>query len=220
MVPVSGRRGPAGSRRLPLARRLPAVVLAFGLLAGLLAAPASAHRRVAPDAVAARGLAIPNLTHGQMAVMAAFAPAVRALAGDQGRTDETFRRLANFAALQRTYCLWLLMPGSVSDEASPFNACAHAYLATLRALLLHMQDMPERRPAARALAAEIEREMVRHEASLNLCRYSAEDFNTAEVIMPKWRDVPAHGPSLLTLAGTLALGMGACGLGAMALRRR
>ncbi|WP_454917948.1 hypothetical protein [Xanthobacter sediminis] len=180
---------------------------------------ASAHRRADPQAVAARGLGIPNLTHGQMAVMDAFAPAVRALASDGGRTDEIFRRLANFAALQRTYCLWLALPGSVADEASPFNECAHAYLAALRALLLHMQDMPERRPAAQALAAEIEGEMIRHAASLNLCRSSAEDFNTAEVIMPEWREIPAHGPSLLTLAGMALLAAGALGAGAMALRR-
>lgn len=188
--------------------------VAWAALALLVAwaLPAEAHRRPDAEALVAQGIAIPNLTHGQMAVLAPFAADIRQLADTQTRTDPTFRRLANFAALQRTYCLWGMMPGSVSDEASPFNECAHAYLATLRALLLHMEQMPDNKRSL-ALVARIERQMILNSASLTLCRFSAEDFNTAQVIMPRWAEIPQHGPSLAAAGGGLALAVAGLGAG-------
>ncbi len=76
------------------------------------------------------------------------------------------------------------------DESSPFNECSHAYLAATRALLLHLQTMPGDRTAVRTLIAKIEREMLNNNASLVMCRYSDEPFNTAERILPHWRDIP------------------------------
>lgn len=166
---------------------------------------AQAHHRADPAAIAAGGLPIPALTHGEMAVVARHGVAIRALADAQRRTDATFRRLANFAALQRTYCLWGLVPGSLADEASPFNECLHAYLAALRALLAHMQAMPEGAERARALARRIDAEMAASGAASDVCRNSADTFTTAQIIIPEWREIPQHPPSLLALAGVAVM---------------
>ena len=37
-------------------------------------------------------------------------------------------------------------------------------------------------------------------ASMNLCRYSDEPFNTNEVIWPHWSKIPFHPPTLAALA--------------------
>ncbi|MFG1418981.1 hypothetical protein V5F38_12685 [Xanthobacter sp. V0B-10] len=194
---AGGRRAGACARRL--------AVLVVALLAPL---QALAHRGTAPGDRS--GLEIAGVTHGEMAVIAGFAPAIRAVAQNQTRTDPTFRRLANFAALQRTYCLWGLMPGSVSDEDSPFNACMHAYLSALRAVLVHMRDMPGRQDAALQLDQEMTQELARHAAFNVICQYSSESFNTAQVIIPEWRDIARHPPSLLA-AGAVAAMLGAAG---------
>lgn len=174
---------------------------------------ASAHRAVDAGTLAANGLVIPSLTHGEMAVVARHAGAIRALAGSQQRTDPTFRRLANFAALQRTYCFWGLVPGSLTDEDNPFNTCLHAYLGALRALLVHMQEMPGESGEARVLVGRIEQEMVASEAASSLCRSSGADFNTAALIVPEWRDVLGYPPTLLTFAGlALMVAAGAWGV--------
>lgn len=201
---AGGRGGPAA--------------LAFAFALWLSPLPAQAHHRSADAAAAAQGLAIPSLTHGQMAVIADHAAAILDLAGRTTQTDPVFRRLRNFAALQRTYCLWSLVPGSLADEDSPFNECTHAYLATLRALLVHMQQMSGAEAAVHALVGKIELEMLREQASLALCRYSGEDFSTAELIIPRWSAVPFHLPSLLTLAGMALILAG--GLSTLALPRR
>jgi hypothetical protein len=101
--------------------------------------------------------------------------------------------------LQSFACLWGLVPGSISDEASPFNECAHAYLAGARALFLHLRQMPGGdRPAMQALGTRIELEMLEHGASLVMCRYSDQPFSTGEILPPHWRDIPFHPPTLFT----------------------
>ena len=60
-------------------------------------------------------------------------------------TSEPFRRVLNYAEIQYSYCLWGRMPGSVTDEESPFNECAHAYLAATKAVLLAMATVWETR---------------------------------------------------------------------------
>lgn len=169
------------------------IVLAWGT------ATARAHHRIDPAALLAGGIVIPKLTHGEMAVVQQFAPAIRDLAGASGATDPTFRRIANFAALQRTYCLWGLVPGSLADEESPFNECLHAYLAALRALLSHMQEMPERASRARALASEMDRQITGAASADLLCRNSGGAFSTAQVIVPDWRDIAGHRPTMLAI---------------------
>jgi hypothetical protein len=98
----------------------------------------------------------------------------------------------------------------VEDERSPFNECSHAYLAATRALLLRLQTMQGDRAPVQALIAKIEREMLDNSASLILCRYSDEPFNTAERITPRWRDIPFHLPSSMTFAGLMLLVSCAC----------
>lgn len=199
-------------RAAALSCLLPAGLLLAGLLpAGL----AQAHRSAANADDG--GIRIPALTHGQMAVIAGYRGDILALAARQSPTDETFRRLLNFGNLQYTYCLWGLVPGSLGDEASPFNECSHAYLSAAQALLVHMRGMndPRSPPGAEteALVSRIDADMVRNGASFVLCRFSAEDFNTAAMIRPDWSAIPFHGPSAaafgalgaLLAAGTRAL---------------
>ena len=59
--------------------------------------------------------------------------------------------------------------------------------------------------AVEALIREVEAEMLANGASLNLCRYSDEPFNTNEVIWPRWREIVSHPPTLATLAAVFAL---------------
>jgi hypothetical protein len=171
------------------------------ILFNALATPAWAHREASGRQAPADSISIPNLSHGQMAVIANNRTAILDLAARQIPTDPTMRRLEGFINLQIFACMWGMIPGSVEDESSPFNECSHAYLAATRALLLHLQTMPGDRTAVRALIAKIEREMLDNNASLVLCRYSDEPFNTATRITPRWADVPFHLPSLMTFAG-------------------
>jgi len=174
------------------------------------ARPASAHRERISRSSAPQGISIPSLSHGQMQVIAANLSAIRELAERQDPTDLTMRRLQDFVNLQQFACLWGMVPGSLTDEASPFNECAHSYLAGARALLMHLRQMPggDRR-AVDALVSKIELEMLSDNASLVLCRYSDEPFNTDEVIAPHWSRIPAHLPSLATFAAILSFIAGA-----------
>ncbi|MGN6142317.1 MAG: hypothetical protein ACTHOP_01870 [Mesorhizobium sp.] len=194
---------------------------AFSCLLAILmpASMAQAHRSAgnANDS----GIAIPALTHGQMAVIADYRGEILDLAARQARTDETFRRLLTFGNIQYAYCLWGVVPGSLGDEASPFNECSHAYLSTVQALLIHMRGMNDSRSALgvdiEALISRIDADMVRNGASFVLCQFSSEDFNTASLIRPDWTAVPYHGPSAFSFA-MLAAAMG--GAGFAALRRK
>lgn len=181
--------------------------IAGGMLAGL-ATPASAHRTAQEGAGPEGGIVVPNLSHGQMRVIADNRDAIMDLAARQVPTDPTMRRLEGFIAIQRFACLWGIVPGSVADEGSPFNECAHAYLAGARALLVHLQGMPGDRTETRALVTKVELEMLDHDASLVLCRYSDEPFDTAAIIGPRWRDIPSHGPTSMAFGGTVLAVLG------------
>ena len=189
--------------------------IAFGLCLAS-SSPAWAHHREAPRDAATDGIAIPDLLHGQMAAIAASRAAILDLAARQTPTDRVMRRLETFINLQFSACLWGLVPGSLQDEDSPFNECAHAHLAATRALLLHLQGMPGDRAPARALLAAVELDMLKSQAPLAMCRYSGQAFNTAEVIHPAWKDIPFHPTSL---ASFLGLALAAIGCGWMAARR-
>ncbi len=154
----------------------------------------------------ASGIPIPSLTHGQMAVVALYRGEIEHLADRQMPTDATFRRLLNYARIQQTYCLWGLAPGSLSDETSPFNECSHAYLAAFRAVLQHMREMPGGKGAVDELISRMDADMVRRQASFVLCGFSGEPFNTANVLMPDFRGVLSHPPTLASF-GTLLLGL-------------
>ncbi len=206
------------SRRVRLSVR----AAAFSCLAAttLAAVPAQAHssKPVANDS----GVPIPALTHGQMAVIADYRSQILDLAARRTHTDETFRRLMNYGAIQYTYCLWGLVPGSLRDETSPFNECSHAYLSAAQALLLYMRSMPGNGAAYQAdvesLVSRIDADMVRSGASLVLCQFSNEAFNTASLIRPIWSAVPSHPPSLIAFA-VLAMGLAAGTIGLAGGRR-
>jgi hypothetical protein len=171
-----------------------------------ICSPASAHHTPSGPHT---GLSIPGLTHGQMVVIANYRSEILALADAQPfQSDETFFRLRNYVDLQYLYCAWGLVPGGVTDEDSPFNECSHAYLAGARALLLHMQTMPGVQSRVDALVDRIERAMLANNASLVLCQYSNEPFNTADHVGPHWREVPFHGPSVMTFAAFAGLSLG------------
>lgn len=182
---------------------LPAVCrMALLLMLGLAApTPALAHHAAGGSTA---GLPIPSLTHGDMRVVATHRAAVLALADAQARTDPVFRRLRNFIALQHAFCFWSLMPGSITDEASPFNECTHADLAAVQALLRHMTEMPAAHTPGLALAARIEADEHRAADAPILCQFSDEPFNTAALIEPRWGAVPGHLPTLLVLGAALA----------------
>jgi hypothetical protein len=158
----------------------------------------------------ATGLPIPSLTHGEMAIIAPYQRQIINLALSAYDTHEPFRRVLNFAEIQYTACLWGMMPSGVTDEASPFNECSHAYLAAAKAVLLAMRDMPQEKIRASAIVSRIDSDMALSGLSLITCQFSGEMFNTAEVISPEWTAVPAHAPSAVAFALLL---VGSCGLG-------
>jgi hypothetical protein len=172
----------------------------------LASSPGEAHRISTRGAPPREGVSIPSLTHGQMAVIRDNVPAIRALASARLGFDLTTWRLEDYLNLQAFACLWGIVPGSITDEDSPFNECAHAYLAAGRALLLQLAHEPGAdHTSIDALISKIEVEMLADGASLNLCRYSDEPFNTNEIIWPHWGMAPFHPPTLATFGAALAL---------------
>jgi hypothetical protein len=59
--------------------------------------------------------------------------------------------------------------------------------------------------AAGALISKVEAEMLAEGASLNLCRYSDEPFNTNEVIWPHWGMIPFHPPTAAAFCAVFML---------------
>jgi len=144
------------------------------------------------------GVAIPAITHGEMLVVAKYRAQILDLAARQPRTNPTLRRLTGFVSLQHFTCFWGLVPGSLSDETSPFNECSHAYVAGARALLAHMVAMPGDQSSARALEARIETDIASDPAFSVLCSNSNETFDSGIIIGPDWQIAPAHLPTVLT----------------------
>ncbi|HEY0212261.1 MAG TPA: hypothetical protein VGC40_01545 [Paenirhodobacter sp.] len=149
------------------------------------------------------GIPIAHLEHGQMAVLARHRGDILDLAARHYPPDDTLRRLTNYASIQFSYCLWGLMPGTVTDEASPFNTCAHAYLAATREALLRLTTLPGRSPQVEALRARIDEDMTAHASDLYLCQYSADTYTTAQIVRPDWRAITGHLPSLLVVLSVL-----------------
>ena len=165
-----------------------------------------AHSRGAPGSHA--GIPVPEISHGEMAVMADYRGQIIDLASRATDTNEPFRRVLNYAQIQYSYCLWGRVPGSVTDEQSPFNECAHAYLAATKAVLIAMRDMPREAEAASAIISAADAEMVRRGLSLITCRFSGEAFNTADVVRPRWSEIPRHPASMASLSGLIAILLG------------
>ncbi|MGR9184628.1 hypothetical protein ACU8L2_17485 [Rhizobium leguminosarum] len=179
----------------------------------VVAGSASAHSR--SDGGSHAGLNIPEISHGEMAVMSDYRSGIIDLASRAVDTNEPFRRVLNYAEIQYSYCLWGRMPGSVTDEQSPFNECAHAYLAAAKAVLLSMREMPRERAAADEIISAVDADMVRRGLALITCRFSGEAFNTADIIKPRWSGIPFHAASMASMTGLASL----LGFGVFALRR-
>jgi hypothetical protein len=165
--------------------------------------PALAHHQQSSDGI--RGVAIPAISHGEMPVVARYRSQILDLAARQSVTDPTLRRLAGFVSLQYFSCFWGLIPGSLSDENSPFNECSHAYLAGVRALLVHMTNMPGNQLAAKALEARIDADIASDPTASAMCSNSGQTFDSAEVIGPDWQLAPRHAPTVLTLVAFVAM---------------
>lgn len=185
-----------------------ALVLALAAT-GFATDEAEAHRRFNPEEI--KGIPIASLSHGQMAVIADYRSDIMKLAAQERQVDDTFVRLLNYGNIQYTYCLWGLVPGTLADEESPFNECAHAYLSAARELLSHMRETSANKPAVEDLVSRIDADMVRKESSFVLCQYSADTFDTASVVRPVWSDIPKHLPSLAAFSG-LGLAFAAAGM--------
>ena len=195
------------------------LVALVAVLVMLRTSPGEAHRISTRGGPPPNGVSIPSLTHGQMAVISDNLSAIRALAASRVGFDMTTWRLEDYANLQSFACLWGVVPGSITDEDSPFNECSHAYLAAGRALLLQLRAAPGvNHNAVEALIRKIEAEMLAHEASLTLCRYSDEPFNTNDVIWPHWSQILFHPPTA-GFAAVALIAIGGAAWGAWPRRR-
>lgn len=178
--------------------RLAALILILILL-GASAMQASAHRTDGPRNET--GIPITAITHGEMAIIERHVGDIFAVAGAVRDADPTFLTLLRYARLQYADCLWGLVPTSISDEASPFNECSHAYLAAAKEVLLRMRDMTVVQGQANEIVSRISYEAALEGAAFVGCIYSGEGFNTADIVRPQWHDVPFHPPTLLALVG-------------------
>ncbi|QJX06703.1 MULTISPECIES: hypothetical protein [Rhizobium] len=200
---------------MKIGKTIPLLSAAFAAAAVFCVAAGSALAHSRSDGGSHAGLDIPEISHGEMAVMSDYRSGIIDLASRAVDTNEPFRRVLNYAEIQYSYCLWGWMPGSVTDEASPFNECAHAYLAATKAVLLSMREMPRERAAADEIISAVDADMVRRGLALITCRFSGEAFNTADIVKPRWSGIPFHAASMASLTGLAAL----FGLGAFTLRR-
>jgi hypothetical protein len=91
-----------------------------------------------------------------MPVIADYSDEIIALAARQYNPGQEFQRVVNYAHIQQTYCVWGLVPGSVTDESSPFNECSHAYLAATKDVLRRMTAMPQHDPRVDDLARRMD----------------------------------------------------------------
>ncbi len=182
---------------------LATIVLAISVTLGA----AHVQRAAAPI----EGLPIAAITHGQMRALAPYRGTILNLAARHLHEDETLRRLTNHARIQFAWCLWGLVPGTVRDEESPFNGCAHAYLAAARAVLLRLHEVAPDSPQVRPLVHEVETAMLAEATALELCGFSADAFDTARFVAPEWLRIPTHLPSLALVAMTIAGLVGAAG---------
>jgi hypothetical protein len=190
------RRG----RSIAIRKRLRWLAAALAMLAIV---PASAHHQSNDGPI--RGVTVPAISHGEMPIVARYRSQILGLAARQPVTDPTLRRLAGFVSLQHFACFWGLVPGSLADEASPFNECSHAYLAGSRALLLHMTEMAGNQSEAKQLEARIDAEIAADPDAHAMCSNSSQAFDSAEVIGPDWQLAPLHAPTVLTFAAFAAL---------------
>ncbi|PPQ37279.1 hypothetical protein SAMN06265338_13611 [Rhodoblastus acidophilus] len=179
------------------------VLIAVAMTVFASLAPARAHHAKLVRPGETVGVVIPAISHGEMPVFAKYRAEILDLAARRAQTDPTLRRLQGFISLQGFACFWGLAPGALSDEASPFNECAHGYIAGARALLDHMAEMPGDRREAKALQNRIAADLARDPAASAICSSSNEAFDSGIVVGPDWSLTLTHVPTLMTVAGLL-----------------
>lgn len=142
-----------------------------------------------------------------------------ALAKRQAASDGPMRRLYNHYGVQFAYCFWGLAPGGVTREDSPFNPCAHAYLAAAKQLLVAMSRERASAATAQAISARLEaRRRITPEAG-EICSSSGEAFNTAAVVRPQLSDI-VRDPASAFLGLGAVLALAAAGFFAHSVRSR
>jgi hypothetical protein len=195
--------------------------LALLLIAMVQGAPCVSHAHGSGTPEDQSGFAIPSIDHAAMRVIAPYRDRIVALARQAAATDAELSALLLHNQMQAANCLWLLVPGSLTDEENPFNECAHADMAGLKALAERLSLLPQTKGAARALISDLDRDMVLAGTSFVLCAFSRESFNTASQVRPDWPAVSAYllqrYRSFLSLIAALA---SLCMMGAMAVRWR
>ena len=175
--------------------------LLLGLLAlWAMASPGEAHRLTQSSG---GGVMIPSLFHGQMEVISRHYEDILRLAQMHRPASDDFRRIENYAIIQKAWCGWGVMPGAITDENSPFNECSHAYLAAARELLGELRADPAASAEVTRLADTVDQEMLL--AGAVVCGYSGESFDTADHITPHWSLMLRHWPTLLTLAAAIVV---------------
>lgn len=160
--------------------------MALVLASGAWGAPeiARAHGFGAPEDQS--GFAIPSIDHSAMQVIAPFRDRIVILARGAASVDAELSALLLHNQMQAANCLWLLVPGSLTDEDNPFNECAHADMAGLKAMVERLSQIPQTEDAARTLISDLDHDMVLAGTSFVLCAFSRENFNTASQVRPDW----------------------------------
>ncbi|MDB5523530.1 MAG: hypothetical protein JWM58_1293 [Rhizobium sp.] len=143
-----------------------------------------------------------------MAILANYRTEILALADKVRQPEPTLRALLRYTSMQHSECLWGLMPGSLTDEESPFNECLHADLAATKAIILRLRKPPQIASEASVLVSRIDYDMALTGAAFIGCQYSGEEFNTAEFVRPHWNALPGHLPSLIALIALFAVRLG------------
>jgi hypothetical protein len=145
---------------------------------------ARAHGFGAPEDQS--GFAIPSIDHAAMQVIAPFRDRIVILARGAASGDAELSARLLHNQMQAANCLWLMVPGSLTDEDNPFNECAHADMAGLKAMVERMSLIPQTEEAARTLISDLDHDMVLAGTSFVLCAFSRENFNTASQVRPDW----------------------------------
>ncbi|HVI27053.1 hypothetical protein [Hansschlegelia sp.] len=189
-------------------------------MAASLAVPGAALAHPGGPAPSAKnGLPIAAISHGEMAIIDQHLDDIVELARAQAATDGPMRRLMNHFGVQYAYCGWGLAPGGVMREDSPFNPCAHAYLAAAKELLLAMTRAPASRTRALEILERIERRRTASPQAGEICSSSGDTFTTGAIVRPRLADV-ASDPITASLGfGFVFLVAGGI-LAATAARRR
>ncbi|WP_377296148.1 hypothetical protein [Rhizobium sp. SGZ-381] len=166
------------------------LVLLLLLLVPIAPSVSHAHGFDAPEDQS--GYAIPSIDHAAMRVIAPYRDRIIPLARQAAATDAELSALLLHNQMQSANCLWLLVPGSLTDEENPFNECAHADMAGLKAMLERLSLLPQTQGAARAVISDLDHDMVLAGTSFVLCAFAKESFNTASQVRPDWGAVSAY----------------------------